>query len=605
MKKSILFLVLCLSLKGNLLGQSKNDVIRNPVTKEYFLNPLKEELMKEHPFIKIGITSYYNEELKQEALKRVVENCADCFKIRDERYSTSSTFESQKSLAANNIYKINFKDYITVRDFIMPNYVAHFLGEYGREPSIKDFKTFKSYYSSKLKKTGFKKKTDKEFVYNSLVKKREELGKKLVEFYNNYDYQNKLIMLWGKRYLELYKKSNYPSDKLKKLVIEKISPHFNPLDNILIYPEFTSKVNTKAENEELKKMLLDEGLVKIEEWQKPRDGYTFIFPKPSDELKERLETLRKYFSLKNTHDAKWFKANRRILKLWYGNLGNEFTLQNFLKVCGKHVPSKEAFLADEYELKELIEVYVDDLIGGSRVGGSFLNMDEELKMYPKEILFHNIVKNHYGVKSDELKQIRKEQYALKEKEESEKGGDLRGNIYYKINSHGKFDKLNFWSNLSVKRKINQSEYWGKYEKKSGNIYKITLTDQKTGIKLPEFEARLSSNKTKLYLGEDKVPYVLDGSNGVNCLKKNKDIWYSVDGKESFSTAYRSTTWESSITGGIEAEGSLYKISNNEYAFVIYKNSWGGKIENNLIIITTSDNCNTIYYGKGKKKMVVK
>ena len=117
-----------------------------------------------------------------------------------------------------------------------------------------------------------------------------------------------------------------------------------------------------------------------------------------------------------------------------------------------------------------------------------------------------------------------------------------------------------------------------------------------------------SDGKKLYFGNDKVPYKLYDDNEKNCLTDIKDekgdrggFWLSADEQESFSTI-SSNVWKSKITGGIEGKGSLYKISNNKYAFVVYETSWGGKLENNLVIITTSDNCNTIYYGKGKKRM---
>jgi hypothetical protein len=160
------------------------------------------------------------------------------------------------------------------------------------------------------------------------------------------------------------------------------------------------------------------------------------------------------------------------------------------------------------------------------------------------------------------------------------------------------------SYLGIKRTLNQSQYWGDYEKKSGNIYRVTFMDGKTGIKLPEFEARLNSDKTKLYIGNDKVPYILRGSKGINCLKKKSSKWYSADGSESFSTI-SGAKWESKITGGISASGRLYKISSTKYVFVIINNSWGGKIDNDLVIIRTDNNCNTIYYGSGRKKMTTR
>jgi hypothetical protein len=239
------------------------------------------------------------------------------------------------------------------------------------------------------------------------------------------------------------------------------------------------------------------------------------------------------------------------------------------------------------------------------VGGNFYyDYDREIKKSNKDILFDNILNNHYGIENDDFNKIKKEQSANKEKELDVKGGILRGRRYFKVNNQGRFDKLYFWSSsLYLERTINQSEYYGTFEKKNGNIFKLILTDEKTGIKLPEFEARVSSDGKKLYLGEDKIPYKFVDPNEANCLNgKEAGFWRSSDGKESFSTILR-PTWKSSITGGIKATGSLYKVSANKYAFVVSETSWNGKLENNVVIITTDNNCDTIYYGKGKKKMV--
>ena len=161
--------------------------------------------------------------------------------------------------------------------------------------------------------------------------------------------------------------------------------------------------------------------------------------------------------------------------------------------------------------------------------------------------------------------------------------------------------------MHITRKLNQSRYGGDYEKKSGNVYRVTLYDTKTWIELPEFEARLSSDKTKLYIGNDKVPYILEGSNGVNCLKQKAKVEYALwsNADERFSINGYDIEWSSKITGGISATGSVYKISSSKYAFIIDRNSWGGKIDNNLVIIRTENNCNAIYYGSGRKKMTFK
>jgi len=588
MKKILFISSICFYIgAGNLFGQSVREIFENPITKEYFLEPLREEVKKESPYTEPEFT----EENIQEALRRAYKDCNKCFDVKAGSYYSAIDIEQQKSLAANNSFNIDFKEFISVGDFILYEYARDFIYN---EPRIKDFKTFKYYHSSILKEAGFKKKADQEALYNKLLKNREELGKKLVQFYGNYDYIIQLLKAFGEKYPELYKKSDYPSDEMKTLVVEKISPNFNLIDNILMYPEFTSKKNTEAENEELKKMLLDSGLVEITEWGKTSNGFTYLFPTINDNLEERAETLNRYFDLRNTRKAKWGHTNYRLLELWYENLGNAFTLENFLTVCGSNVPSKEDFMIDDKPLKDIITIYCEQL--SFRSGANFDRYDD--------ILFDNIMNNHYGIQNDEFKKNKKEQKANKEKELDAKGGILRGRTYFKINNQGQFDKLYFWStSLYIERTINQSEYYGSFEKESGNIFKLILTDEKTGIKLPEFEARVSSDGKKLYLGEDKVPYKFEDPDESNCLyEKDDGFWRSSDGNESFSTI-GSATWSSSITGGIKGAGSLYKVSANKYAFVIYKTSWNGKLENNLVIITTDNSCDTIYYGKGQKKMI--
>lgn len=579
---------------GNLFGQSLYEIIENPITKEYFLKSLGQEVKKEYPYTEPEFT----EKNILEAFRRAYEECRTCFVIKAGSYYSANDIEQQKSLAANNSFNINFKEFITEGDFILREYVRDF----GKEFRSKDFKTFKYHHSSALKEAGFKKKADQEALYNKILKKRKELGKKLVQLYGKNDYQMQLLRAFGEKYPELYKRSDYPSDEMKTLVVEKISPNFNLIDNILMYPEFTSKKNTEAENEELKKMLLDRGLVEITELLEPSDGYTFIFPRINDDLKKRADTLNRYFHLRNTSKAKWGHAHQRLLELWYGNLGNAFTLENFLTVCGSNVPSKEDFINNDFKpFKDVVYGYYEMLNGIVR---GYFHYDREIKKSHKDILFENVLNNHYGIENDNFKKIKKEQAANKEKELDAKGGILRGRRYFKVNNQGRFDKLYFWStSLYLERTINQSEYYGSFKKERGNLFKLILKDKKTGIELPEFEVRISSDGKKLYFGEDKVPYKYDDPDEANCLyEKDAGFWRSIDGKESFSTILE-PTWKSSITGGIKGTGSLYKVSANKYAFVIYKTSWNGKLENNLVIITTDNNCDTIYYGKGKKKMV--
>ena len=579
MKNLILFIALSLFSGASLFSQ------KSDITREYFMKPLIEEIKAESPYTKPKIT----DELIFKSLVRAVNDCEDCFKI------LVRSINPQKSKSENNPYQINFADYISVDGYYPERYISNFIRSrsYGDEfdPSIKDFKIFKKTESARLKEVGIKKKDAQEIVYNKLIDKRKQLGALLAKIYVKYDYKVNLSNSIKERYPELYKGTQYNMTKEQaKLLEEKISPNFNSLDNMLIFQRYTTKVNSAEENEMVKEKIIKDSLVEIIEHGQRSDGWTFIFPKLNEKhFKDRVETLKKYFPfLKRFRKADWPFAKDRILKLWYGDLETAFALENFLEVCGTNVPSKEAFLQDEKKLQILIEEYRNVIYNTT---GLFVSGFEPL--------FDNIVNNHYGIQKEKLKEIRKQQANLVKKELSEKGGLLRSKRYFKINKQGKFDVYYFSPSLSLTRDINQSEYDGSYEKTSNNTYKIVLQDKKTGIKLPEFEARVSSDGKKLYMGEDKIPYKLRNLNEANCLYDKEGLWRSTDGKESFSGAI----WKSSITGGISATGEVYEISANKYAFVIFDTSWNGKLENNLVIITTANNCNTIYYGKGKKKMV--
>lgn len=569
--------------------RSYKRIVGNPITQEYFFTPLKEEFKAKYPK-----EPKNSEPDLVKAFKRTIDDCPNCF-------PSSINSECKKCDSENNTYKIDFKYYATANNYFFDGY-RDLIFDY-IENGRWDYEEFVSQYKYYLRKAGIKKKDDIRKTFDELVKKRDELGEKISDIYSNFEYKIRLWEAFGKEYELLYS-SNYKA--MKDLVLNKISPNFNALDNILVYPKLVSKTNTPEENEALKKELLEKGWVKIEEQRKTSDGFTLIVPEVTKGLKSRARQINNYFGTRDFNHH--WDQNARVYRLWYGSLETKFALENFLAVCGDNVPSKEAFLENEDKLKELIEGYTEDVLR-DRVGKDIVyDFDEELKKRPKEILFDNIVNNHYGIGNADIKKIRKEQNDIKEAEESEKGGALRGNTYYKITSQGYFERIQFTYSLKVDRKVNQSQYWGDYEKINGNTFKVRLKDAKTGIELPEFEAKLSSDGKKLYFGNDKIPYKLYDNNESNCLKDIKDsegdrggFWLSSDKQESFSTI-SSNTWKSKITGGIEANGSLYKISNNKYAFVIHKNSWGGKIDNNLVIITTSDNCNTIYYGKGKKKM---
>jgi hypothetical protein len=577
---------------------------------EYFVKHLIEEIKKEKPYVEPDIT---NETIFELIIPT---------ESRGRFYYYILDFEREFPKKYNDYFKIGKHtidpDFFTIRVYAQLNKK--------KSEMYKEFKIFKKYSKDYFKNAGIKKKSEQEVFFMTLKKNVIAFSKKIIAKQTLINYERDIFTEFIRKYYVFYpytepgREHNLTKSeqgaKLEKLLIEKISPYFDAFDNTLIPSKYRVKNNTSDENEALKKRLLDKGIVYINKDVKTnKDGFTFIFPELDEKnyiIKKRVRALEKYFKYDPT-DEEHYKQKERILKLWYGNLDNEFVLDNFLKVCGDNVPSKEAFLSEkdtEGDLKALIEIYAKKFYNrgyNQRNRYVFNNSDN------KNNLLNNVIVNHYGINIEDLNNIRNELSARKEKEESEKGGFLRNKSFYKINSQGKFDYINFESSLDINRKLNQSRYSGAYEKKSGNVYRVTFLDTKTRIELPEFEARLSSDKTKLYIGNDKVPYILEGSNGINYLKqKAKDnIVYWDNADESFFLYYNDDDskyeggWDSKITGGIGVNGSVYKISNSKYAFIIENNSWGGNIANNLVIIRTENNCNTIYYGSGKKKMTFK
>jgi len=577
-----------------------SEYLREPITDEYFVKPLIEEIKKEKPYVE-------PDDIPDEAIIALIKPLNGAT-ARIAGYIKK--FKQEFPEKYNDYFKIG--NY-TVDPDLFELGCSVYDKEDDRQNMWKEFKSFKKFYKIDFKDAGIKKKSEQEEFFVTLKKNVFELSKKIITKQILINYERDVLTAFIRKYKALYNTATryYRDDEVRKelkakrekLLIEKFKPNLDAIDNILIPAKYSVKSNTPDENEALKKLLLDKGIVYIDKDVKTNtDGFTFIFPKfkvknGRDLGASREYALRKYFGFKE-EDHYNRKIKTRISKLWCGNLDNEFALDNFLKFCGDNVPSKEAFLSEqdsEGDLKALIEIYA------KKIPGKFYTYDT------KKNLLNNIIVNHYGINIEDINDIRNELSAKKEKEESEKGGFLRNKTFYKINSQGKFDYIDFESSLHITRKLNQSRYGGDYEKKSGNVYRVTLYDTKTWIELPEFEARLSSDKTKLYIGNDKVPYILEGSNGVNCLKQKAKVEYALwsNADERFSINGYDIEWSSKITGGISATGSVYKISSSKYAFIIDRNSWGGKIDNNLVIIRTENNCNAIYYGSGRKKMTFK
>ena len=580
---------------------------------EYFVKHLIEEIKKSKPYVEPDITN-------QTIFELIIP-----IGTRGRFYYYIKDYKREFPKKYNDYFKIGKHtidpDFFTLRQYLKKNN--------NKSEMYNEFKIFKKYSKDYFKNAGIEKKSEQEVFFMTLKKNVIAFSKKIIAKQTLINYEKDIFTEFIRKYyvfyptLEPYREHNLTESdrvaKLEKLFIEKISPYFDAFDNTLIPDELRVKNNTSDENEALKKRLLDKGIVYIDKDVKTdKDGFTFSFLKldyNNYTINKRVTALKEYFKYDEWDESydpteEQYKPEERILKLWYGNLDNEFVLDNFLKVCGDNVPSKEAFLSEkdtEGDLKALIEIYAKKFYNrGYNIPNRYVfnNSDN------KKNLLNNLIVNHYGINIEDLNDIRNELSAKKEKEESEKGGFLRNKSFYKINSQGKFDYINFESSLDINRKLNQSRYSGAYEKKSGNVYRVTFLDTKTRIEIPEFEARLSSDKTKLYIGNDKVPYILEGSNGINYLKqKAKDnIVYWDNADESFFLYYNDDDskyrggWDSKITGGIGVNGSVYKISNSKYAFIIENNSWGGNIANNLVIIRTENNCNVIYYGSGGKKM---
>ena len=609
-------------IKGLPLYQDKTVILRDyrlgkAIKNEYFVKHLIEEIKKSKPYVEPDIT---NETIFELIIPT---------RTSGSFYEYIYDFKREFPKKYNDYFKIGKHtidpDFFTLRDG------QYYQNDNNKSEMYKEFKIFKKYSKDYFKNAGIEKKSEQEVFFMTLKKNVIAFLKKIIAKQTLINYEKDIFSEFIRKYyvfypyLEPWREHNRTESeigaKLEKLLIEKISPYFDAFDNTLIPDKYRVKNNTSDENEALKKRLLDKGIVYINKDVKTnKDGFTFIFPelKEAEEytIEKRVSALEKYFKYDEWDESydptyeEHYKQKERILKLWYGNLDNEFVLDNFLKVCGDNVPNKEAFLSEkdtEGDLKALIEIYAKKFYNrGNNAPNRYVfnNSDN------KKNLLNNVIVNHYGICIEDLNDIRNELSAKKEKEESEKGGFLRNKSFYKINSQGKFDYINFESSLDINRKLNQSRYGGAYEKKSGNVYRVTFLDTKTRIELPEFEARLSSDKTKLYIGNDKVPYILEGSNGINYLKqKAKDdiVWWG-NADESFDLYYNDDDskfrggWSSKITGGIRVHGSVYKISSSKYAFIIENNSWGGNIANNLVIIRTENNCNVIYYGSGGKKM---
>ncbi|MGB2128153.1 MAG: hypothetical protein ACPHXR_01620 [Flavicella sp.] len=591
------FLVVMISF-FNFCGTSQTikQISYDPITKEYFLRPLLLKHKEQNPYKEPQIT----QELQRKALERALGDCSRCFE-----YSSYLTAASQKSAAENNKFGIDFKQYITENGYTHTS--KDLLESYANGATI-EFKDFRKNHKEALKNSGFKKKSDQLVVYTKLLEKANDVSTKVLEYYSKMDHVVNFWETWKKKYVVLHRyKTNYSgiTEDHKELIKEKLSSNFNPVDKVLVHPDLLKTTLNNESIEASKKSLIDRGWVEIKE--KKIDKGTLIYPYiVDDSVRARLKILNKYFNYDN-YPYMWYSATKeRIVKMWYGHFENEFSLNSFDSYIGGLV-SKEEFLAEKKYEKNIdtkINTFINDI---NKATGFYMSYNRELKIDPKKMLIKNIKDNFYKISEDEIATARKNEKEKIEVELNKKGGILRDTYYYKITPQGKFDYFYFSDKLWFERDINGSVTSGKYLKKNNASYTLKdLVDNKTGIKLPDAASKLSADGKNFYYGSDKVPYVkMPGQVFDICLLNHKHNegsgkWVSTDGKESFGT---DGVWRSSITGGISAWGDVLQIKKNKYAFLVSNTSWGGSLDNNFVLITVSDDCNTIYYGKSQKKMI--
>ncbi|MGB2435648.1 MAG: hypothetical protein ACPIB5_05990, partial [Flavobacteriaceae bacterium] len=512
--------------------------------------------------------------------------------------------------ADQNVYGIDFKSYASSGNFFYSGYrywIENFIdgNDYTEEFFLKKNRSY-------LREAGIKKKKEQMAVYADLLAKRQELGQKLAEYYSNLAYEESLNREFMNTYPLLFTRRYYAQrgDETIAFIKKTISPLLKAEDKALLGPEYLDNELSPNDIAAFKKSLKEKNLVFFRSGQTKRDGLNDVFIGFNNKMSKRAEQLAEYFGLENSRfgNMNWrYAIKPRVIAYWWEDLTNEFTLNNFLAWCGKELPSKSAFEEDNDLLKDLVSRYMNILVYD--VGGKYTSYDRANNMYPKDYLYKNIVENHYGTTFEELEAIKEAKAKARKERLRAEVGPVIGNSYYKVNARNQFEYISFFWDFQLKRDVNHSDYWGSYKKIGNNKYEITLTDERTGITLPSLNFTVSADGKKLYLGGDSVPYIIEETSKTGCLfnkpgKHEEVYWKTSNGNESFEYNRYSekAVWNSTISGGISATGSLYRINDRKVAFVIHYTSWGGKVENNLVVITTSADCNTIYYGVGKKPM---
>lgn len=573
--------------------------------KEYFMAPALEKFKEKNPFQ----APEFTEELVKEALKRAMKACSSCFHCRDCDTEDEETFG------------FSFKEYRTVKGFEFEYYDD--LVESYVERGFYSFDQFRLYHKTNLKEADIKKKADQEEVLKKLHAQTKDLGKRLAELFAKYDHSQVVYRKWKEFAKVMYVRSPDSEEKeaMAAFLKEHAYEHMNDLDRTLIMHSPSDEPIDAEERGRIRKMLLDSGYVEFGKGEMDSDGFTphyvvlkdvGVYGKPSSS-KPKIPILARLKELKKlTHTGNelgrtdWFYDEMRyVFNFWYEDMASDFARENFLNCWGEKVPTIDQVLEDEDALEDLIDGY-ENFMNNYRQHRMRSKNVEGKNIYPKETLFKNLINNHYKLTDEKYEELKKGYSAEINAERDKKGGCLRrSSRFYKLNDSGDLEYIEFYMDLTMTRNIaDRSFYDGTYEIKSGNIYTVTLTDRKTGIKLPAFEMKINSTCSAVYLGNDKVPYKNEPENACLDNLDSRTTWYSSDGNESFSTgSVLGTEWNSSITGGISAEGYIVTLSNTKYLFKVTKTSWGGDLEDPFIPITTDAACKVLYYGKGKKKFV--
>ena len=644
MKKLLFLSALLIFSNGNSQTIQRLDKIYKSysILNEDFLKPLLLEHKEKYKKDQLVV----NDSLKRVALERALNDCEECF-IHNPYYANS-----QKANAKNNPFKINFLDFISHNNFYLESNQMFTSLVNG---NVINFKEFRKLYKDNLKSKGIKKKSNQMIVYNKLLEKISNLSLELLKFYHNYDYQMIFWTNWNKQYpdLLLYHKQTKSTDSHKKLIRDKISPNFNPIDAVLVNPDLIS--STKNFNSRKKAM----ELFKKRRWVIMKDKDSFKYPSIIyDSLSKRSKQLAKYF---NYTAPSFTEIKTKIIKLWYDDFNSKFSLQCLLDY-EPDIISKEDFLFTKNSSLE-------NTVGGLRSKLIHIYGTNYIKLFPYKNIMQNVIYNYYGITNEDISEARSAEALRIEAELNLKGGMLRDKSFYKITPKGELYYLVFYGGFGFEfdrfrssgysRKTSSRyysfpesiEYNGNYIKTSNNVYTLSNiynTHQET-YNPENIKVKLSSDGKKLYYGNEKAPYIsfedlqFEIPTPIPEVLKNKaktgsmdydfsnlieGAWWSLDGKESFCNDCEfnysgNAKWRSVDfwTGGgdLLTEVDILKIDKNNFIFYrrfedydfantsdikLHKKWTTNHME--VIKIRLSDDYKTIYfsYKDGRKKKML-